>query len=313
MSKSRFYDHKHYYIYIYTVLLLTKWNFDWFLKTQHILFLFSQIHSSRVCEQIFWIRLFISSHSVLTNESINTNSTQSHCCVFTIFLITGCRLLLLSCLGQQALLHPPTPRECVVETVRERQREGESAEWGGEMVGGVRTSSWGPLVVALCLFSHFDWGKKQMTATRRGERLKTQRARERQTERVESHHAPSLILDLDNSHTTGRRDRSETGRPTCLTVWNHVCGRCEHLHVFVCIPACTCALVCVYKSPPWPNWWLITLSFPVEEVYKSLGACWVPLRLRTLLDQTTARLTAVLICTKPLFSCDSLWYGLDSC
>lgn len=30
-------------------------------------------------------------------------------------------------------------------------------------------------------------------------------------------------LDLDDAHTTGRRDNNEKDRPTCLSAVNHVC------------------------------------------------------------------------------------------
>ena len=129
------------------------------------------------------------------------------------------------------------------------------------VVGGERMSSWGPLVAALCLSSLSDWGMEQMTM-RRKERLKTRTDRER--------------VDPHGQHSHRGEDR-EKDRPTCLTPINHVC-MCLCMHV--------CAGVCVCKSPPWPNWWLIMLSFPVEEVYKSLEACWVPLGPRMLHDQT---------------------------
>lgn len=104
-----------------------------------------------------------------------------------------------------------------------------------------------------------------MTATRRKERLKSR------GESVDphAHQAPSFTLDVDDSHTTGRRD---TDRPTCLTPINHVCVYvCESAYVHLSVPLCALVCVCVCKSASWPNWWLITLSFPVKEVYKSSG------------------------------------------
>lgn len=107
----------------------------------------------------------------------------------------------------------------------------------------MRTSSWGPLVAALCLLR------------------REAEADDSEKDRESSPCPPAPESGQHYAPQRGGRTATKD-RPTCLTPINHV-------RMCMCV-----GIVClgVRKSPSRPNWFLIMLSFPVKEVYKSSGA-----------------------------------------